>query len=50
MAASEATKEVLWLRKFLIELGVIAKAVNPMILYCDNSGVITLRIFKHDLE
>ena len=38
MATLEATKEAVWLRKFLMELGVIAKAVNPMILYCDNSG------------
>ena len=36
-----ATKEAVWLGKFLMELGVIAKAVDPMILYCDNSGVIS---------
>ena len=35
-----AAKEAVWLRKFLMELGVIAKAVEPMILYYDNSGVI----------
>ena len=40
MATSEAVKEAIWLRKFLMELGVIAKAVDPMILYCDNSGVV----------
>ena len=40
VAASEAAKEVVWLRKFLMELKVIAKAVDPMILYCDNSGAI----------
>ena len=38
MAVSEVAKEAVWLRKFLIELGVIANAVDPMILYCDNSG------------
>ena len=38
--ASKTTKEAIWLRKFLMELGVIAKAVNPMILYCDNSGAV----------
>ena len=32
MAASEAAKEVVWLRKFLMELGVIAMVVDPMIL------------------
>ena len=40
MVALEAAKEAVWLRKFLMELGVIAKAVDPMILYCDNSGVV----------
>ena len=43
MAASEAAKEAVWLRKFLMELGVIAKVVHPMILYCDNSGVVAQR-------
>ena len=37
VAASKAAKEAIWLRKFLMELGVIAKAIDPMILYCDNS-------------
>ena len=40
VATSEAAKEAIWLKKFLMELGVIAKAVDPMILYCDNSGAI----------
>ena len=40
MATSEAAKEAVWLRKFFMELGVIAKAVDPMILYYDNSGVV----------
>ena len=40
VAASKAAKEVVWLRKFLMELGVIIKAIDPMILYCDNSGVV----------
>ena len=40
VVASEAAKEAVWLRKFLMELGVIAKVVDPMILYCDNSGVV----------
>ena len=38
--ALEAAKEVVWLGKFLMELGVIAKAVDPMILYYDNSGAV----------
>ena len=40
VATSEETKEAVWLRKFFMELGVIAKATDPMILYCDNSGVV----------
>ena len=36
-----AAKEVVWLRKFLMELKVIAKVVDPMILYYDNSGAVT---------
>ena len=40
VAASEATKEAVWLRKLLMELGVITKVVDPMILYCDNSEVV----------
>ena len=27
-------------RKFLMQLGVIAKVVDPMILHCDNSEVV----------
>ena len=38
MAASEAAKEAVWLRKFLMELGFIAKVVDLMIPYCNCSG------------
>ena len=40
VATSKAVKEAIWLRKFLMELGVIAKVIDPMILYCDNSVVV----------
>ena len=40
MVTSEAAKEAVWLKKFLMGLGVIAKAIDPMILYCDNSGAV----------
>ena len=40
MATSEATKKAIWLRKFLMKLGVIAKVFDPMILYCDNCEVV----------
>ena len=40
MASLEATKKAVWLRKFLMKLGVIAKIVDLMILYYDNCGVV----------
>ena len=40
IAASEAAKEGVWIRKFLIELGVFPNAANLLDLYCDNSGAI----------
>ena len=40
IAASEAAKEGVWIKKFLIELGVFPKASSPLDLYCDNSGAI----------
>ena len=40
MAASEAAKEVVWLKKFLLDLHVIPSADQPITLYCDNSGTI----------
>ena len=41
VAVSKAVKEAVWLRKFLMELGVITKVVDLMILYCDNSGAVS---------
>ena len=40
IAASEAAKEGVWMRKFLIELGVFPNASSPLNLYCDNNGAI----------
>ena len=40
IAASEAAKEGVWIRKFLIELGVFPNASSPLGLHCDNSGSI----------
>jgi hypothetical protein len=36
----EAAKEGVWMRKFLIELGVFPNASSPLNLYCDNNGAI----------
>ena len=38
VAACEAAKEAVWLKKFLIELGVVPVPLSPITLYCDNSG------------
>jgi hypothetical protein len=40
IAASEATKEAVWIRNFVSKLGVVPSASSPMDLYCDNSGAI----------
>ena len=40
MAASEAAKEVVWLKKFLMDLQLIPSADRPITLYCDNSGAV----------
>ena len=40
VAACEATKEAVWLRKFLNDLEVVPNMYFPITLYCDNSGAI----------
>ena len=40
IAASEAAKEVVWIRKFISELGVVPSCSSPIDLYCDNGGAI----------
>ena len=40
IAALEAAKEVVWIRKFMIELGIIPNAGYPVNLFCDNNGAI----------
>ena len=42
MAAGLAMKQAVWMRKFITELGVIPTIVDPIDLYCDNNGAITL--------
>ena len=36
----EATKEAVWLKKFLLKLGVVPLAMGPIIFHCDNSATI----------
>ena len=40
IAAAEAVKEAVWIRKFLIGLGVVPLAAEPVSLYCDINGPI----------
>ena len=40
IAASEATKEAVWLKSFLLDLGVVPSAQSAIALYCDNSGAV----------
>jgi hypothetical protein len=40
IATSESMKEGVWIRKFLIELGVFPNASSPLNLYYDNNGAI----------
>ena len=40
IAASAAAKEGVWMRRFLIELGVFPNASSPLNLHCDNNGAI----------
>ena len=40
VAACEAAKEVVWLKKLLSDLGVVRKEKVPITLFCDNSGAI----------
>ena len=40
VAACEATKEVVWLKKFLSNLGVVRMEQVPITLFCDNNGAV----------
>ena len=40
IATSEVAKEVVWLRNFLMDLGVVPRVQWAVTLYCDNNKVI----------
>ncbi|KAK1631341.1 hypothetical protein QYE76_005656 [Lolium multiflorum] len=40
IAASEASSEAVWMKRFIIELGVVPSALDPLVIYCDNMGAI----------
>ena len=41
IAASDAAKEVVWIKIFVFRLGVVPSITNPMDVYCDNNGDIS---------
>ena len=40
VAASDATKEAVWLRNFLMDLDIVPSVQSPIVLFCDNSGAV----------
>jgi ribonuclease PH len=40
IATSEAPKECVWIKKFMIELGVVPSVPGPIEICCDNNGAI----------
>ena len=40
IAACEAAKEAVWLKKFYTDLEVVPEVEKPLVLYCDNSGAV----------
>ncbi|KAK1683557.1 hypothetical protein QYE76_044405 [Lolium multiflorum] len=38
--ASEASSEAVWMKRFIVELGVVPSALDPLVIYCDNMGAI----------
>ena len=40
MAVAEAAQEGVWMREFIIELGGVPSALDPMAIYCDNTSAI----------
>src|SRR3954454_18655446 len=40
IAASEAAQEAIWMKEFITELGVVPSALDPLVIYCDNTGAI----------
>lgn len=40
IAASDAAKEAVWMKKFITDLGVVPSIRDPVEIYCDNEGAI----------
>nr|GEW04249.1 putative retrotransposon Ty1-copia subclass protein [Tanacetum cinerariifolium] len=42
IAAYDASEEAVWVRKFIFRLGVVSIIKEPINMYCDNTGAITI--------
>nr|GFC00816.1 hypothetical protein [Tanacetum cinerariifolium] len=42
IAAFDASKEAVWVRKFIFGLGVVSTIEEPISMYCDNTGAIAI--------
>ncbi|GJU61806.1 retrotransposon protein, putative, ty1-copia subclass [Tanacetum coccineum] len=42
IAAFDASKEAIWVRKFISGLGVVPTIEKPINMYCDNTGIIAI--------
>ncbi|GJY52571.1 retrotransposon protein, putative, ty1-copia subclass [Tanacetum coccineum] len=42
IAAYDASKEAVWVRKFIYGLGIVLTIKEPINMYCDNTGAITI--------
>ncbi|KAL0289109.1 UNVERIFIED_CONTAM: Retrovirus-related Pol polyprotein from transposon TNT 1-94 [Sesamum radiatum] len=40
IVASKAAKEAIWMKNYIQELGVVPSIVEPLVIFCDNNGVI----------
>ncbi|KAL0336737.1 UNVERIFIED_CONTAM: Retrovirus-related Pol polyprotein from transposon TNT 1-94 [Sesamum radiatum] len=40
IATTEATKEAVWMKNYIQELGVVPSIAEPVIIFCDNNGAI----------
>ncbi|GJR33267.1 hypothetical protein Tco_1109499 [Tanacetum coccineum] len=42
IAAFDASKEAVWIRKFIYGLGIVPTIEEPISMYCDNTGAIAI--------
>ncbi|KAL2248418.1 UNVERIFIED_CONTAM: hypothetical protein Sindi_2694100, partial [Sesamum indicum] len=40
IAASDATKEVVWMKNYIQQLGAVPSITKPIVIFCNNNGAI----------